>query len=147
MATYTGQRIKDTYESILKLKDNANLTNAPKVITDGLGNETPLSVSANEVVADVVIEATGFKTATGTSTQYLMADGTISNAVTQDKEYEHDQGLTASVWSINHNLDKYPAVHVADTAKTFVLGQVQHIDKNNLTITFNAAFSGYAYLN
>lgn len=147
MATYTGQRVKDTYESILKLKDNANLTSSPKVITDGLGNETPLSVSTNEVVADVVIEATGFKTPTGTSTQYLMADGTISNAVIQDKEYEHDQGVSASVWNINHNLDKYPAVHVADTAKTFVLGQVEHVDKNNLTITFNAAFSGYAYLN
>lgn len=147
MATYTGERVKDTYESILKLKDNAALTSAQKAVTDGLGNETPLSLSTDLVKATSDVEAQGFRTPTGTSTQYLMADGSISGAVIQDKEYEHDQGVAAATWSVQHNLNKYPAVHVADTAKTFVLGQVQHLDKNNLTITFNAAFSGHAYLN
>lgn len=147
MATYTGQRVKDTYESILKLKDNTALTSAEKVVTDGLGNETPLSISTDLVKATSDVEAQGFRTPTGTSTQYLMADGSISNAIQGDKEYEHDQGVSAATWNVQHNLNKYPAVHVADTARTFVLGQVEHIDKNNLTITFNAAFSGYAYLN
>ena len=62
MATFTGQRIKDTYESVLKLKDNENLTSSDKVVTDGLGNETPLSISTNSIESSVNIEATGFKT-------------------------------------------------------------------------------------
>lgn len=77
MATYTGKRIKDTYESILKLEDNENLTSSTKKVTDGLGNQTPLSISSTEVKSSSDIEATGFKTPTGTSSEFLKADGSV----------------------------------------------------------------------
>lgn len=79
MATYTGQRVKDTYESIIKLEDNAALTSSPKRLTDGLGNATPLSLSTNKVKADSEVEASGFKTPTGTSTEVLLADGSVGS--------------------------------------------------------------------
>ena len=63
------------------------------------------------------------------------------------RKYEHDQGTPALVWTINHNLDKKPSASAVDSAGTVVFGQIDYIDENNLTITFNAAFSGYAYLN
>lgn len=79
MATYTGQKIKDTYESILKLDDNGNLTSSTKQITDGLGNQTPLAISSTEVKSNVNLEATGFKTPTGTSSEFLKSDGSVDS--------------------------------------------------------------------
>lgn len=64
-----------------------------------------------------------------------------------DKNFVYDQGVASQVWTINHNLDKYPAVVAVDTAQSVVVGQIDYIDVNNLTITFNASFSGEAYLN
>lgn len=71
----------------------------------------------------------------------------ISIAANDDKHYTHDQGLPALVWTVQHGLDKYPTVAVTDTSDTVVVGEVTYIDVNNLTITFNASFSGEAYLN
>jgi hypothetical protein len=65
----------------------------------------------------------------------------------KDKNYRHIQGSSSAVWSINHNLDKYPSVTVKDSAGSTVIGEVQYIDEDNLTITFSGAFSGEAYLN
>ena len=61
--------------------------------------------------------------------------------------FDFTQGVPAAVWNIAHNLDKYPSVTVVDNSKEVVIGNVQYIDKDNITITFSAAFSGYAYLN
>ncbi len=65
-----------------------------------------------------------------------------------DKHYVHSQGLPESVWYINsHGLEKYPSVTVVDSAESVVVGQVEYIDLDNIRITFNAGFSGEAYLN
>ena len=54
----------------------------------------------------------------------------------------------AAFWEIKHDLDKKPSVTVsAPFSDEEVVGKVTYIDNNNLTITFNAAFSGKAYLN
>ncbi len=47
MASLTGNKIKDTYEGLLKTSDNANLGATSKVITDGEGNESGLSLDTN----------------------------------------------------------------------------------------------------
>ena len=60
--------------------------------------------------------------------------------------YEYDQGTPAAVWTIAHNLGLRPAAVVIDSAGTNVEGQIDHIDVNNLTLTFSGAFSGKAYL-
>lgn len=64
-----------------------------------------------------------------------------------DKSFVFTQGIPSDKWSIAHNLGKFPSVAVVDSAGTEVIGDVQHIDDNNLTITFSSAFSGKAYLN
>jgi len=146
MATLTGKKIKDTYDSVLKLDDNAGLSSAPKTITDGLGNATPVSVSDTEVKASVNVEATGFKTPTGTSTQYLMADGSV-NSNGGDLTFNHNQGSASATWSITHNLGKFPSVTVVDSANRVVVGQIDYTNNNSLILTFTGAFSGKAYLN
>jgi hypothetical protein len=64
-----------------------------------------------------------------------------------DKHYTHEQGMPSKTWNVTHGLNKYPTAAAVDTAQTVVIGKIDYIDLNNLTITFNASFSGEAYLN
>ena len=65
----------------------------------------------------------------------------------KDKKYIHNQMSASSTWSVQHNLNKYASVSVVDSGNNMVVGDVEYIDENNLTITFNASFSGKAYIN
>ena len=65
MATLTGERIKDTYDGLLKLKDSQALTSSNKVITDGLDNDTALSISSIGVEVNGGTTLNGATEATG----------------------------------------------------------------------------------
>ena len=45
MATFTGNKIKDTYQSIVKAIDNLEVGATDKILTDGVGNELGLHVN------------------------------------------------------------------------------------------------------
>jgi hypothetical protein len=64
-----------------------------------------------------------------------------------DKNFVFTQAVAASVWDVQHDLDKYPSVSIVNDNNMQVFGEVEYIDTNNLTITFAAAFSGKAYMN
>lgn len=64
-----------------------------------------------------------------------------------DKNFTFIQSTSAAVWTITHNLGKRPSISVIDSAGTNVIGAVNHINNNELTITFSSAFKGTAYLN
>ena len=64
-----------------------------------------------------------------------------------DKNYVHYQNTASDTWLVRHDLGKYPAVQIIDSAGTFTIGQVVHDTINQLTLTFNGSFSGTAYLN
>lgn len=83
MATLTGTQIKNTYDSLLKLEDNDGVTSVSKLVTDGLGNATPLSISNSIVKSTTNIEAVGFKTPSGTSSDFLLADGGTTTVTPQ----------------------------------------------------------------
>lgn len=61
--------------------------------------------------------------------------------------YIHDQIVAAAEWTIQHDLGKYPAVSIVDTAGSVVMGSVEYISNNILTVYFTTGFSGKAYLN
>jgi len=60
--------------------------------------------------------------------------------------YHHEQMVVSNAWYITHNLDFYPNVTVQDSAGSTCEGQIEHHNKNALTVTFSYAFSGNAYL-
>lgn len=64
-----------------------------------------------------------------------------------DKFFSFTQMTPAAVWNITHTLNKYPAVTVVDSGGSRVVGDVTYIDSANVTVTFNSAFAGKAYLN
>lgn len=56
------------------------------------------------------------------------------------------QTVPATVWTINHNLGIFPNVYVIDTAGQECEGKVNHVNTNQVVITFSAAFAGQARL-
>jgi hypothetical protein len=52
MATLAGTRVKDTYQGMLKTSDASSLTTSLKVIEDGIGNSSALSLSTTTVKAE-----------------------------------------------------------------------------------------------
>ena len=78
----------------------------------------------------------------------FIGDGSqLTGIVAEPVTYLHDQGVPSSIWTVVHNLDKRPSVTVVDSAGSDVTGNVSYIDDNELTITFNASFTGQAYIN
>jgi len=61
--------------------------------------------------------------------------------------YTHIQSSAASTWTISHNMNKFPSVLIVDSAETVVVGEITYTTSNTITLTFEAAFSGKAYLN
>ena len=60
MATdLTGLKVKDTYNSLLKIGDNSSLSATPDKISDGLGNESILYLSTSQVSIGT-LPATGY---------------------------------------------------------------------------------------
>lgn len=62
------------------------------------------------------------------------------------RRHIHSQPVAASTWIINHELGGKPQVTIADSADTVVIGDVTYNSNNQLTVSFTAPFSGYAYL-
>lgn len=69
-------------------------------------------------------------------------DGTAWQAFSaSDKYFEQSFSVSNSV-SVTHNLNKYPAVTVHDSAGDEVEGNIIHTNLNQLSVTFSAPFSG-----
>ena len=64
-----------------------------------------------------------------------------------DKNYVFNQAAAASIWTVQHNLNKFPSCTMVLSTGQQGYGDVVFIDENNLTITFASAESGKAYIN
>ena len=60
--------------------------------------------------------------------------------------YTHTQSTASSTWTITHNLGFNPAVSVVDSGGNHVVGDVNYVSVNALTVSFAAPFGGSAYL-
>jgi hypothetical protein len=71
----------------------------------------------------------------------------LEEALQRANTFIFEQGIASDEWVIEHNLNKYPSVTVVDSADNTVIGYVTYDNENTITIKFNAAFKGKAYLN
>lgn len=62
--------------------------------------------------------------------------------ITGTDKYYVQNFLATTLVLVEHNLLKYPAVTVHDSAGDEVVGEVEHLSVNMLRITFSAPFSG-----
>ena len=96
----------------------------------------------NKTVVDITVTADNEN-----RTIILTYRDTLSIQETYKFSHIHTQTVSSSTWSITHNLNKYPSVSVVDSSNEEVIGEVQHINPNSLTVKFSAPFSGKAFLN
>ena len=61
--------------------------------------------------------------------------------------YIHNQMVPAAAWTITHNLARFPSVTVIDSAGTTVVGDIEYLSNNAISVHFTAAFAGAAFLN
>jgi len=81
-----------------------------------------------------------------------VSEPSINVAVTgviapKDSHYVHTQNAVSDEWTITHNLNKYPAVSVVNSADIVVHGEIEYVSKNQIRINFSGAFSGKAFFN
>jgi hypothetical protein len=74
----------------------------------------------------------------------LSLHASLDNA---DKNYVFVQSVPATVWTITHNLGKFPSVSVVNINNVTMYGNVTYLNENELQIEFSAGFSGKAYMN
>ena len=78
---------------------------------------------------------------------YGIAIYPVPSASSGDLNFTYNQIAASASWNITHNLGKNPSVSIVDSGGNWVVGDVLYINNNELTINFNSAFSGTAYLN
>lgn len=109
MATLSGTRIKNTYQGLLKTSDAAALTGSLKVVQDGSGNDSALSLSTAAVKAQSLqLESV---TSGSSSTKVLVWDSS-----TKDVEYRTlpvFESVTTTVAGTSA-----PTITIADAAGT-----------------------------
>lgn len=111
-----------------------------------------LPVAGNPNFVDIVIESVGAHGSILEDKFYAISiyPGFVNpdiDPITGDKNFVYTQLVASSVWNITHDLDKFPSVSVVDDDNNQVYGSVVYNTVNDLTITFNGAFSGKAYIN
>jgi hypothetical protein len=92
------------------------------------------------------VEITASLSATGTpdNTKFLRGDNVWARA---NETYTFAQASASVVWTVQHDLDKFPSVTMVLSTGQKGYGDIVYIDENNLTITFASAESGKAYMN
>jgi len=76
----------------------------------------------------------------------LTRSGNLSGSEFLLFAYHHNQGSSDTEWLIEHNLGFYPNVTTMDSAGSTVEGELEHLSKYRLRVTFSAPISGDAYL-
>lgn len=61
--------------------------------------------------------------------------------------YEHTQDVASAVWTIAHNLNRFPSVTVTDHLGEILAVDAKYLDENIVRITHGVPLTGYAYLN
>lgn len=71
----------------------------------------------------------------------------LANIIAKAGTYSECFEIAADTWVITHNLGRYPSVTVVDDSNKVVVGDIQYNNTNIITITFDKAFVGCAFLN
>jgi hypothetical protein len=97
MASLTGQKIKDTYQSLLKTADNGLVTNAFKGITDGSGSTSGLYLKNDGVLLSGSVNVSGSLNVNGINIEGNIDTGSL--ATTGSNTFNGDQTIIGIVSS------------------------------------------------
>lgn len=63
------------------------------------------------------------------------------------KTFVFEQGVANDVWTIQHNLNKRPSIHLVDSSGREFEAEKDYINDNEVVIHLDSATTGKAYLN
>ena len=117
--------------------------------TDNQNIFAQYGAQASSAISNAIDFSLAFREGNGVLTQGKHYALSFSPKGSGDKNFTSPSinFTTGQAKLINHNLNKHPSVTVVDSGQNVVYGEVQYTDTNNLTVSFNATFSGNAYLN
>jgi hypothetical protein len=98
MATLTGQKVKDAYQSLLKL-ETGTLTSTAKVVEDGAGNDSALKIATGTVEIAGTLNISSSPASSTTELTALFLDGATNNIVTRELDSTAFTSSTVSVAS------------------------------------------------
>jgi hypothetical protein len=132
------------------LESEIDAERSARVLTDsGLAAEIVARIAGDVTNANAVLAEAVARLAADTSLQTELTAETaarIAGDALAAHNYTYTQASAASIWIIVHNLGVYPSVSVADSAGTYVDGDISYDSINQATLTFSSAFAGQAYL-
>lgn len=120
-----------------------------EIVTDGIqiievGYAQPQGAQDIDLSAETLARVAGDSAnAAAISAETTRAQG-AETLLAGQQEFTQAFSDTAVV-AVNHNLGRYPAVTVTDSAGDGIEGDVAYTGINDLTITFSAPFSGTVY--
>lgn len=121
--TKTVSTVEKPIEQILEIHD-PGVAGPPNVLTVGTVTSGPAAV-----------------TITGTAPNQV-----LNFVLPVGSSYIHNQIVSSTTWTINHNLGFFPAVSVVDSGGNYVIGDVTYVSQNVVTVSFSSSFGGKAYL-
>ena len=77
MASLTGNKIKDTYTSLLKVGDNATIDSSAQALTDGAGNALGLTLTNTGIIVSTAKGTLLGTSSTGEISSALIADNAV----------------------------------------------------------------------
>lgn len=144
MATLSGNKVKDTYTSLLKLDSNG-VTSSLKVVEDGAGTDSALKLSTDTVEVDGTLSFTTAPTTDSAELTALLVDG--SNNVVK-RELDSSAFSGGAVNSFNTISVSGQTDVVADSSTdtlTFVGGDGIDVTTNAATDTVTIANSSFGF--
>lgn len=105
------------------------------------GQLAEIDEAYNNTIRSIVV--TG-NTTSKTITLTKEDNTTISGSFNDSFHYVRSQAATQ--WVIDHNLNKYPAVHIVDYNNNEVVGDLRYTTVNQVILQFSEPFSGSAFL-
>lgn len=139
MSTIEVSKGKTTTVEVTRTKNVTTVTEGPTEVIEI--HDPGVAGPANVLTVGTVTTGPAAVTITGTAPSQ-----TINFVLPTGGSYIHTQSTSASTWTITHNLGYYPAVSVVDSGGNVVIGDVNYISINAVSVSFNASFGGKAYL-
>lgn len=113
-------------------------------------DDSPICVNESAATYDELYDTPGTKVGSAGKFVRVSDDEQTHeyvDVIGSDKHFEFEETTPNTIWTLNHNLQKFPSVTIVSSSGDEVEGDINHVDDDNLVITFSAPFSGKAYLN